>query len=723
MSTSFRYFIRVTSAYGLRNGTYRFNGMFVRREDYVNSVSAKSFVMVEVSEKYLNVEPRAGQVWELFGSMRAELIERNGYELTQCNFFNPEAKMVLPETAEEFIQFIAKEPDFGGIGEVKARKLFEAFGVRLFDLLETGVTKDISDLFTPRLAKNLLAGYRKYENLKHAIYLANMGVPPSVQEKLFKFHKSDAIQEIKKNPYLLQHFGLSFKDVDALATQSFEVDLYDPRRMNAIVESAMYQHCRDGHTVAPIETLWHLVMEICEDDEHLAEECIVNAHSSLAIYYNSKTQNLHHTGFYVMESVIAKRIHHLTSLKNGWSVGADEVYRKAVTQFEFPLTEKQGEALIRSLEHHVFVLTGGAGTGKTTVVKAIVDSYLMLGFKVYGVALSGRAAKRLQESILIETQTIQRFLMLDDEDVCGSDSILLVIDESSMLDIPNLYKIVMKLPKHARIIFVGDDEQLPPIGAGLVLSELIKIGTIPRTHLDVVRRQKGETGIPVYSDSIRNGIVPTQLSYKNITFTPTDRANIVNAIVDLYLKLNGEVQVISPTRKIASEVNRRCQAIANPYGKKLLITNVDGVVEDTGIRLGDPIIFTKNNYKNDTQNGTLGKVVGLRDNDNKSIFARVEIDSGRTVEISFDQLDYIELAYAITLHKAQGSQFAIVIAPAIDSRIFDRSWVYTANTRATEEIHWLGSEFAFKKAITSVPKASKRMVYLAELLESSAHAV
>ncbi|HGF5019751.1 ATP-dependent DNA helicase [Vibrio parahaemolyticus] len=256
-----------------------------------------------------------------------------------------------------------------------------------------------------------------------------------------------------------------------------------------------------------------------------------------------------------------------------------------------------------------------------------------------------------------------------------------------------------------------------------MLSELIKIGTIPRTHLDVVRRQKGETGIPVYSDSIRNGIVPTQLSYKNVTFTPTDRANIVNAIVDLYLKLNGEVQVISPTRKIASEVNRRCQAIANPYGKKLLITNVDGVVEDTGIRLGDPIIFTKNNYKNDTQNGTLGKVVGLRDNDNKSIFARVEIDSGRTVEISFDQLDYIELAYAITLHKAQGSQFAIVIAPAIDSRIFDRSWVYTANTRATEEIHWLGSEFAFKKAITSVPKASKRMVYLAELLESSAHAV
>ncbi|MDP2588247.1 AAA family ATPase [Vibrio splendidus] len=721
MSNLLRCYIRVTTAYGLRSSTYRFNGMFVRRGDYINRVSAKSFVTVEVSEKYLNAEPRAGQVWELLGIPETKVVEHNGYELTQCHFVNPEAKMVLPETVEEFIQFIAKEPDFEGIGEVKARKIFEKFGVRLFSMLEAGIHKEISDSFTPLLAKNLIEGYRKYENLRHAMYFAEMGIPPSVQAKLFKFHKSEAVQEIKKNPYLLQYFGTPFSVVDKLATKSFDVDSYDARRMNAIVERAMHKHCKEGHTVASIDDLWHLVVEVCEGDENLAEDCILNASSSLAIYYDEHTENIHHTGLYIMEGVISKRINHLVNLRNGWCLGADEAYSNSVAQFEFPLTEKQGEAIIQSLEHHVFTLTGGAGTGKTTVMKAIVDSYMALGFKIYGVALSGRAAKRLHESILIETQTIQRFLMLDDEVVCSDDSILLVIDEASMVDIPSLYKLIIKLPKHARIIFAGDDEQLPPIGAGLVLSELIKSGVVARTHLDVVRRQRGETGIPVYSDDIRNARVPKELNYKNIHFIPTHTCNIVNDIVDLYLKLivKGEVQVISPTRKIAREVNEQCQLISNPYGKKLLITTSDGMTEDVGIRLGDPVIFTKNNYKVDIQNGTLGKVVGLHDKDNKSVLAKVEIDTGRIVEITFDLLDDMDLAYAITLHKAQGSQFVTVIAPVFNNRLIDKSWIYTANTRATESMYWLGSESAFRSAITSQTKASQRNVYLAKLLRQN----
>ncbi|MEH0687902.1 AAA family ATPase [Vibrio cholerae] len=721
MNVSSRYYVRVTTVYGLRNGMYRFNGMFVRIEDYVNRVPAKSYASVEVSEKKLNAEPRAGQVWELLGNVDEKAVNHRGYELTQYSFTQPDAVMVLPETVEEFIQFVSREPDFEGIGEIKARRVFEAFGVKLFELLETGETKEISDLFTPQLASKLAEGYRKYENLKDALYFAKMGIPPLVQQKLFKYHKSEAVQQIKQNPYLLQHFGVSFKDTDTLATEAFKIDLYDPRRMNAIVEMAMHQHCKEGHTVAQIDELWHLVMEACEDDESLAEECLVNAHSSLAIYYNDKTQQIHHTGLYIMESVIAKRMNYLANLGNGWRSGADEAYKNAVAQFKFPLTEKQNEAIIRSLEHHVFILTGGAGTGKTTVMKAIVDSYMALDFKVYGVALSGRAAKRLHESILVETQTIHRFLMLNDADINSHESMLLVIDEASMVDVPSLYKLVMKLPKSTRIIFVGDDEQLPPIGAGLVLSELIQYGDLPRTHLDVVRRQKVETGIPDYADDIRNSRVPKELNYKNVFFTETSRANIVNDIVDLYLKLKAstDVQVISPTRKIASEVNQLCQAIANPYGKKLLLISPEGRVEDIGLRLGDPIIFTRNNYEIDIQNGTLGKIIELHDKENKSILARAKIDTGRIVEIKLDILDDIELAYAITLHKAQGSQFPTVIAPIIAHRLVDKSWVYTANTRASENMYWLGSEQAFAKAITSPTKVSRRKVYLTKLLRES----
>lgn len=717
MNHSLRYFVRVTSVHGLIGGMYKFSGIFVRCDDHINRVSAKSYVTVEVNEKKLNSEPRSGQVWELFGTKTEKVVDHDGYALTQYHFSQPHAVMVLPETTEEFIQFIAKEPDFVGIGEVKARRIFEEFGIRLFGLLESGDTKAISDKFTPLLAKSLIEGYRKYENLRDALYLAEKGIPPSVQQKLFKFHKSEAVNQIKQNPYILLHFGIPFKEIDKLAIESFKLDLYDPRRMNAIVEKAMHQHCSNGHTVAKIDDLWHLVMEVCDDDEYLAEECIINAHSSLAIYYDEKTQLIHHTGLFIMESVIAKRINHLVNLGTGWCLGADDAYSKSVAQFEFPLTEKQGEAIIQSLAHHVFVLTGGAGTGKTTVMKAIVDSYMSIGFKVYGVALSGRAAKRLHESILIETQTIHRFLELKDEDINSHDALLLVIDEASMVDVSSLYKLVMKLPKHARIIFAGDDEQLPPIGAGLVLSELIECEGVPRTHLDVVRRQKGETGIPVYSDDIRNSRVPKELTYKNIKFTETPRANIVNDIVDLYLSLNPrrETQIISPTRKIADEVNKLCQAMSNPYGKKLLIISGDEV-EDVGFRLGDPIIFTKNNYQFDIQNGTLGKVIQLHDKEDRSVLAKVELDTGRVVEVTIELIDYMELAYAITLHKAQGSQFPTVIAPIVNNRLIDKSWVYTANTRASERMYWLGSESAFRKAITSPTKASSRNVYLAKLL-------
>lgn len=722
MNKPLRYFIRVTTAYGLRRNQYRFLGVFVRREDSINKVSAKSYAVVELDEKNLNAEPRAGQIWEVFGYADVKLVERNGYEFAQYLFVGSEAKMILPETTEEFISFIAKEPDFKGIGEAKARKIFEKFGTDLFSMLNTGNVEQIEKCFTPLIAESLVDGYRKYENLQHAMYLAKMGVPPSVQQKLFKYHKSDAIAQIKDNPYILQHFGMSFKEVDNLAIKSFDMDDYDKRRMNAIVECAMREYCKEGHTVTLIDNLWNLVMGITKNDEHLAEECIVNAHSSLAIYFNQNTSQIHHTALFVMESVIAKRIRYLIDQGSGWCVGGDEAYSKAVSQFQFPLTEKQGEAIIESLAHHVFALTGGAGTGKTTVMKAVVDAHLSMDFKVYAVALSGRAAKRLHESIEIETQTIQRFLMIDDEDICCHDSILLVIDESSMVDVPSLYKIVMKLPKYARIIFAGDEEQLPPIGSGLVLSEIIKSGVVPRTHLDVVRRQSGETGIPVYANEIREGVVPENLTYKNIKFINANSANIVSDIVDLYLSLCGEVQIISPTRKIAKEVNDLCQAVANPYGKKLLLINATGETEDVGIRLGDPVIFTKNNYEVDIQNGTLGKVVGLQDKEDKSILAKVEIDTGRVVDIDYQLLDDMELSYAITLHKAQGSQFETVIAPVVINRLMDKSWVYTCITRATKNMYWLGSEKVLKKAIVSETKASQRNVCLSVLLEDSVHA-
>ncbi|MGR5300055.1 AAA family ATPase [Vibrio alfacsensis] len=722
-----RYFVRITSCYGLKNGHYQFSGRFVRRESYAHFVSAASIARIHVSETHLNQEPAVGQVWQITGpASKSEVETRTGYVLTQYYFDAPQAVMVMPETFEEFVRFVGTHQDFKGIGETTARKLFEALGERLFDLLRAGDVRPLLGLLSEARAQSLLAGFRKYENLDHALEFARLGIPPSIQSKLFAYHHSEAYQQIKDNPYLLQHFGMSFEKTDALARKQFHLTEYDPNRLNAMVECAMRQHCKAGHTVATVAQIWKRVLPLAGGDEALTEAAIMNAHNSLGIYYQKDTQTLHHTGLYIMERTIAKRLLALLhDPREAWGVGSDEAYASAVANLPFRLNHEQGDAIISSLAARVFCLTGGAGTGKTTVLRAIVEAYQSLRYQVYGVALSGRAAKRLHESIQIETKTIQRFLMLSDETLSASERILLVIDEASMVDIPSLYKLLMKLPKvsEVRVIFAGDDEQLPPIGAGLVLSELIQSGVIPRVHLAKVRRQANHTGIPGYAAQIRQGQVPKSLSDKNIRFSHCELDEMVERIVALYRELNGEVQIITPTRKLTAELNAQCQAECNPYGKKLIVTNALGEDEDLGFRLGDPVIFTKNDYKLDVQNGTLGRVMQLFDDSDSKVLAKVEIDTGRMVDVTYSMIDDMDLAYAITLHKAQGSQFETVIAPIIINPVLvDKSWVYTATTRATTNMYWLGSAEAFASAIHAGNKASRRQVYLSHLLVNDTNA-
>ncbi|MDF4825843.1 ATP-dependent RecD-like DNA helicase, partial [Vibrio parahaemolyticus] len=151
-----------------------------------------------------------------------------------------------------------------------------------------------------------------------------------------------------------------------------------------------------------------------------------------------------------------------------------------------------------------------------------------------------------------------------------------------------------------------------------------------------------------------------------------------------------KAQILVPTRVLADEINSLCQAVSNPYGRRLMIRGINGDDDDLGIRIGDPVIFTKNDYRADVQNGTLGTVISLYDREDKSVLAKVKIDTGETVSVTYSMIDNLELAYAITLHKAQGSQFETVISPIVHSRIIDKSWVYTAITRATTNMFWLG---------------------------------
>ncbi len=733
-----KYFIRVTTPYGLqRDGHYKFSGVFVKRKDGVNVRGvANAIVRVPIAT---NIEPSRGQIWEVLGAATYSKVERhnnNGVFITkEYKILEPtRAVCVLSGSLEEFFVFVGENPHFQGITDRTVRKLTAHFDENeILLMLSNGKIQPILDVLTPQKAKAFEQGYKHYENLQYAMKFVEFGIPYKIQQKLFSYYGKDAWKLIESNPYILQTFGLSFDKTDKLALERFKIDEYERCRLNALVEYAMRRHCRKGHTVAKLDELWSYIAEYTGDDD-ITQEAIKSANSALGFYYNLDTDLAHDTSFFIMEKSAAKRLVFLLKKDESRLFGTNVVQSTVLANAKVPLNTKQKEAISKSLSNRVFVLTGGAGTGKTTVLQSIVEGYKALGFDVFGVAISGRAAKRLHDSIQVETKTIYRFLGMDDEELCVSHKMLLVIDEASMVDIASMWDLLMKLPRESevRIIFAGDDEQLAPIGVGLVLSELIRSNVIPRTHLDEPHRFANETGIPVYSNEIRNGHVPLKLNYKNISFEQVSlnsKANLISRIVDLYIESDCKAQLIAPTRSIVNEVNTLAQATCNPYGKKVFLSNDSGQLEDTCLRLGDRVIFTKNDYAKGVQNGTLGKIIGLHDRDDKSIIAKVRVDKVDEfdkeeqeviVNVTAAMLDAIELSYAITLHKAQGSQFNTVICPIVPTPVLERSWVYTAVTRATEYVRFIGSRIVFEKAITSDTKASKRNVYFAELIEKEA---
>jgi exodeoxyribonuclease V alpha subunit len=434
-----------------------------------------------------------------------------------------------------------------------------------------------------------------------------------------------------------------------------------------------------------------------------------------------------------MERVVSKRLIELNDRNNRFDNNANEAYLKAVGELPYELTKKQSGAVLTSLDNSVSCITGGAGTGKTTVLRTTLSAFHSLNYDIHAIALSGRAAMRLNESIGFETSTIARFLKnapLDDKSDESGESKklqLLVIDEASMIDIPTMYRLVTHISPSVRILLVGDPNQLPPIGCGKVLSDIAESNVIANTELDIVKRQKGSTGIPEYSKSVNNGLVPDKLSTGNIFFHENTANNIADKCCELYTESDADSRVVAPTKKLVSEINKIIQSTQNSDGK-LLEFELYGENRFLNIKLGDAVLFTKNHYDLGVQNGSLGTLTSVtpfetesEDSSQKaSYFGKITLDTGEEIGINEDILDCIELGYAITLHKAQGSQFPRIIIALKSGKIVDRAWLYTAITRAETEVHIVGSQKDLRAIIENPSNASKRNSHLVRLLKEKA---
>jgi exodeoxyribonuclease V alpha subunit len=501
---------RVNSVYQYDKKWVCFSGVPLHNDSF-KTKSAKCIVVVKTKPDIIPMEPVTGQHWRITGKMESREATHGDFIITELHFTEPDKlEVTLPHDGENFIRFIAKEASFKGIGEVKARELWSAFGSEIYVTLGARNASKLSGMLTPKAIESLFNGYEKYANLRYATWFSDRKIPPQIQQRLFKFHQGNSIEAIKDNPYSLITFGMPFDQVDNIAKTSFNVSFEDERRLIAAVEFALKQHAKKGgHTVAYQNDIKPVVQSLLKNVE-LTSKALICAHSKHTYITNPETGSYHHTSLLIMEKVVAKRLLNLAEYPLGKaSKELLSAYKSATQELPFPLAEKQVDAVFSSLDRQVSCITGGAGTGKTTVLRTVLRGYHALGYEIKAIALSGRAAMRLHQSIGFETSTIARFLRddpIDDDAKC-----IVVIDEASMVDLGTMYRIVLHTNPSVRFLFVGDPNQLPPIGAGLILADIVKSGVIATTELDIVQRQDATTGIPEYSRLVCQGQVP--LSY------------------------------------------------------------------------------------------------------------------------------------------------------------------------------------------------------------------
>lgn len=707
--------LRVTSVYEYSRKRVCFSGVPLVNGSY-KTKTAKDIFVVKTSPDILPIEPVVGQHWRIQGEYQTKTVAHGDFYLLEHHIIDPEkCEVTLPHDGESFIKFIANERDFKGIGDVKARELWQTFNRKIFSLLHQKDIESLTQVLTEQSASCLIQGFRKYANLKYSTWFADRKIPPRIQQKLFKYHKENSVQSITENPYRLVTFGMSFEKADKIAQESFAIRPEDPRRLVGAVEYLLKKHSNHGgHTVARHQDVLIPVAKLLKCKQ-LASTALKTANTNKSYFINKVTGDYHHTPLLVMEKVVAKRLIALMQKQVSESSKIDIAFAQAYADIPYQLTEQQTEAVLASLVNSVSCITGGAGTGKTTVLRTVLKAYHCLGYNISAIALSGRAAMRLHQSIGFRTSTIAAFLRDDPVDSDGQN--IVVIDEASMLDLPTMYRIVAHTNSNVRFLFVGDPNQLPPIGAGLILADMVKSSVLPNTALDIVKRQDSSSGIPEYARMVNLGELPPALSTGNIHFHQVALGDVASSCVELYSQNPDDSQVLAPTKKLTSEINLLCQSIVNSESKVLEFEEF-GQKFQTDLLHNDPVLFTKNNYEAGVQNGSMGKLISI--GQQGQTFGVVELDDTyEEIIITKALLDSLEAGYCITLHKAQGSQFKRVIIALSNSKMLDRAWLYTAITRAEDELHIVGSKQDFKKIVLKLGARHSRHTYLSELLKMS----
>lgn len=626
-----------------------------------------------------------------------------------------------------------------GIGEATARKLIKHFGVVLPDLLDSGNVEALSVVsgIGEAIALQAVQGWQDQGAKKELLdFLVkplrdNSTLIRALTRSILKahqFYKGAALEKLEDNPYLLWAFS-TWEDTDRLAL-ALGVARDDRRRMVCAFEEALYQLYDDGHTAPAPMLVEEMLQAILKEDHRIC----------MAIYEAARDDGIHTKRFlvreaggwslpaaFIMENYVQTELlrrSHETNAMHQLSL-LDEVDAKGyMLPGDKPLDAQQEKAVAAILQHGVVAVIGAAGTGKTSVLHAANDLLHRTGRQVLQVALSGKAAQRLVQQTGQDAYTIESLLtkvaaspqMLD-----AYDLPVLFVDEASMVDLPLMYRVLKVFEgRGLKIVVIGDRGQLPPIGPGLVFHKMIESSAFPVVELKTNYRTLSGSTIPEVAEIIRNGGT-FQTSKDVILVELGSKSDVAREAIDQYLAhhRDGEtVQIISATKRVMAKANRQLQA--------KLLEHAPVVPRAPEFRIGDRVIYRRNDRLVGLVNGSMGVVVpavgdqvvvDLETNEMAPADIVIEFENeGRTplllsqVRSSSEGEWYLQHAYAITCHQAQGSEFDCVIVAMEKSQLLDRSWLYTATTRAKQKVIVVGAPALIQDAIDSGNSADRRHV-------------
>lgn len=686
-------------------------------------IDAKTHLVVKAPHWLLNTAVDVGQLWRVTGKPEPNTIVVNGYRLTESTL-TPESMELLRPSGEHIVTLLAEGDAFAGIGMVKARRLWDRFGEDLYSIFDHGDVKRLEEVMTADAAANLAEAWQRWGDTFTLQWLQAKGFAVALGRKVIDCLSPHPAIKIEEDPYRLISFAADWATTDKLARDAFGIVEDDPRRLAGAVEEALYGAFDAGHTCVTRTEVAQRVGRLL-GSVGLIDRALIEAEARGG--FLRRADRLHAVGPYVMERGIAESIAQRAAQPESLLDRRAFATLLAGYQAEsgIALEASQIDALAVANANPIAVITGGAGTGKTTVLRAFFGVCSAAGWPVFAMALSGRAARRIGEATGHPATTIAGFLTRFNPDEAPERAVV-VIDEASMLDLPAAYRLIRHLPEAYRFVLVGDPHQLPPVGPGLLLHELAHQDGIPRVELQQVKRYGGRIAIAAHA--IRQGQWPElpEDSLADIAFLPCALNDINDTALELLTDDPDGTQILCATRTAAAggvkAINTVCSVALHANRDELLCWNAEfEAAQGTGFRVGSPVICLINDWEKNLQNGSLGVIVSVEPPDRDAVQGRrlgvIRWDDGQERDLTPDLLPHLELAYAITIHKAQGSQFPRIIVPVRSSRLLDRTLLYTAITRAQKQVILVGDVAAAKTAVEAPPHASLRQVALGSMLD------